>query len=158
MTISDFEFAPATLTVKHGTKVPVTNEDSTAHTATADDGTTFDTGTLDPKSSPTTARASRAVWHNRCSIHPFHPGHDLRSTGQGALLQGATAASCAKDRLQQDARATNSDVSVRRNWALWFSPAAPRLSRPSPARGGRAEPESMQASLVAIRACLRSPG
>jgi plastocyanin len=51
--ISDFKFAPATITVKHGTGLSVTNSDSTAHTATADDGHTFDTGTIDPGASKT---------------------------------------------------------------------------------------------------------
>ena len=46
--ISNFKFVPGTVTVKRGAAVAVTNDDSTAHTATADNGTSFDTGTLDP--------------------------------------------------------------------------------------------------------------
>ena len=49
MTISGFKFAPTSVTVQPGAKVTVTNNDSTAHTATADDGNSFDTGTAGPR-------------------------------------------------------------------------------------------------------------
>jgi plastocyanin len=51
--ISNFAFTPATVTVKRGARVTVSNDDSTAHTATADDGHSFDTGSLDPGASQT---------------------------------------------------------------------------------------------------------
>jgi len=38
VTIDDFKFSPATLTVKAGSGVTFTNDDSTAHTATAEIG------------------------------------------------------------------------------------------------------------------------
>jgi plastocyanin len=74
VTISNFKFAPATLTVKHGARVTVTNDDSTAHTATADTGNSFDTGTIDPGSSKaiTVSKAGSYAYH--CSIHPFMHG------------------------------------------------------------------------------------
>src|SRR3954470_21929715 len=52
-TSPNFKFAPATLTVKSGAKVTVTNDDSAPHTAAADDGHSFDTGNLDQGSSQT---------------------------------------------------------------------------------------------------------
>jgi plastocyanin len=72
--ISDFKFAPATITVKHGTSLSVTNSDSTAHTATADDGHTFDTGTIDPEASKTISVAKPGTYPYHCSIHPFMHG------------------------------------------------------------------------------------
>ena len=74
VTISGFKFAPTSLTVKRGAKVTVTNDDSTAHTATADDGNTFDTGTLDPGSSQTISVGKPGSYAYHCSIHPFMKG------------------------------------------------------------------------------------
>ena len=74
VTISGFKFAPASLTVKSGAKVVVTNDDSTAHTATADDGKSFDAGTLDQGSSQTISVTKPGSYAYRCSIHPFMKG------------------------------------------------------------------------------------
>jgi plastocyanin len=74
VSISNFKFAPASLTVKSGAKVTVTNNDSTAHTATADDGNSFDTGTLDPGSSGTISVSKPGSYAYHCSIHPFMKG------------------------------------------------------------------------------------
>ena len=74
VTISGFKFAPTSLTVKRGAKVTVTNDDSTAHTATADDGNSFDTGTLDSGSSQTISVSKPGSYAYHCSIHPFMKG------------------------------------------------------------------------------------
>jgi plastocyanin len=74
VTISDFKFAPASVTVKHGAKITVTNHDSTAHTATANDGNTFDTGTLDPGSSRTFTVDKPGSYAYHCNIHSFMKG------------------------------------------------------------------------------------
>jgi plastocyanin len=74
VTISNFKFAPASLTVKSGATVTVTNDDSTAHTATADDGNSFDTGNLDPGSSQTISVSKPGSYAYHCSIHPFMHG------------------------------------------------------------------------------------
>jgi plastocyanin len=71
VTIDNFKFSPATLTVTAGTRITVTNDDSTAHTATADDGNSFDTGTLDPGASRTIAVPKAGSYAYHCSIHPF---------------------------------------------------------------------------------------
>jgi plastocyanin len=52
----------------------VTNSDSTAHTATADDGHTFDTGTIDPGASKTISATKPRTYPYHCSIHPFMHG------------------------------------------------------------------------------------
>ena len=74
VTISDFKFAPSTLAVKSGATVTVTNDDSTAHTATANDGNSFDTGALDAGSSDTISVSKPGSYAYHCSIHPFMTG------------------------------------------------------------------------------------
>ena len=70
MKISNFAFVPATVPVKSGAKVTVTNNDTTAHTATADDGS-FDTGTLDRGASKTITVGKSGTVAYHCTIHPF---------------------------------------------------------------------------------------
>jgi plastocyanin len=74
ITISDFKFSPATLTVQHGASIDVTNRDSAAHTVTADDGHSFDSGTLETDDAATirVAQPGRFTYH--CTIHPFMKG------------------------------------------------------------------------------------
>ena len=74
VTISNFKFAPASLTVKSGAKVAVTNDDSAPHTATADDGNSFDTGTLDQGSSQTISVTKPGSYAYHCTIHRFMKG------------------------------------------------------------------------------------
>jgi plastocyanin len=73
ITIQDFKFGPATLTVKHGAKVTVANSDSTTHTATADGGA-FDTGDLDPGASKTITLSKAGTYPYHCQIHSFMKG------------------------------------------------------------------------------------
>ena len=74
VTISNFKFAPATLTVAPGATVTVSNDDSTAHTFTADDGKSFDTGDVDPGSSQTVKVSKAGTYAYHCSIHSFMKG------------------------------------------------------------------------------------
>jgi plastocyanin len=72
--IDNFAFSPATLTVSAAGRVAVANDDSTAHTFTADDGHSFDTGPIDTgaSTSVTAPRPGRYPCH--CTIHPFMHG------------------------------------------------------------------------------------
>jgi plastocyanin len=72
--IAHFKFVPASLTVKRGTKVTVTNDDGTAHTFTADNGDSFDTGNIDPNASTTLVLSKAGTFKYHCSIHPFMHG------------------------------------------------------------------------------------
>jgi plastocyanin len=72
--IANFKFSPASLTVHRGTKITVANHDSTAHTATADDGKSFDTGNIDPGATATITLAKAGTFKFHCSIHPFMHG------------------------------------------------------------------------------------
>jgi plastocyanin len=69
--ITDFQFAPTTLAAKSGTQVAVTNAGATAHTVTSDDGSSFDTGPIDPGSSQKLPAAKPGTYAYHCSIHPF---------------------------------------------------------------------------------------
>lgn len=68
--ISNFAFSPATLTVSVGTKVTWTNNDSVAHTVTADNGAF---GSQDVGSGSTFSftftKAGTYTYH--CAIHPY---------------------------------------------------------------------------------------
>ena len=74
VTISDFKFTPGALTVRQGARITVTNHDTTAHTATADSGNSFDTGSIDPGSSATFTLSKVGTYSYHCSIHPFMHG------------------------------------------------------------------------------------
>jgi plastocyanin len=73
--IENFRFKPAQITIKRGTRVRWINKDSTAHTATANNGTSFDSGRLGPgeRYTHTFRRAGKKPYH--CEIHP-----DMRGT------------------------------------------------------------------------------
>jgi plastocyanin len=74
VTISDFKFMPNALTVQPGARVSVTNNDSAPHTVTADDGHSFDTGTLGQGSSKTISVTKPGTYPYHCSIHAFMHG------------------------------------------------------------------------------------
>lgn len=72
--ISMFAFRPATLTIAAGTTVAFTNEDTTEHTATADNGTTFDTGAIQDGQTKTVTFGKPGTYSYKCSFHPFMTG------------------------------------------------------------------------------------
>ena len=75
ITISNFKFSPATLTVRPGAHINVTNEDSAPHTVTADDGHSFDSGTVKPGGGSGTITApSTGRYPFHCTVHPFMKG------------------------------------------------------------------------------------
>jgi plastocyanin len=72
--IDNFAYKPMALTVSPGQKVTVMNDDSTAHTLTADDRK-FDTGSIAPgKSGTFTAPSAPGSYTYICSIHQFMHG------------------------------------------------------------------------------------
>jgi len=72
-TIQNFAFHPATVNAKTGQKVTWSNDDSTTHTVTADDGS-FDSGNLSPGKSFSTTLAKSGTIKYHCSIHSFMHG------------------------------------------------------------------------------------
>ncbi|HLG92144.1 MAG TPA: cupredoxin domain-containing protein [Acidimicrobiales bacterium] len=74
ITIRNFAFHPATLTVRKGTLVKVVNDDQVAHTVTALDHS-FDTGDISGGGGTATFRAqATGTFPYMCTIHPFMHG------------------------------------------------------------------------------------
>jgi plastocyanin len=69
--IAGFAFKPAKLVVSVGARVTWTNEDSAPHTATADQGQAFDTGTLMQHQSRTVTFRTAGTFTYHCAFHPF---------------------------------------------------------------------------------------
>jgi plastocyanin len=68
--IQNFSFKPAKVTIKRGTKVRWINKDSTAHTATANNPRSFDSGRLGKGQSYTHTFKSAGKKPYHCEIHP----------------------------------------------------------------------------------------
>jgi len=79
ITIDNFAFSPAHLTVRPGERIRVHNEDAVAHTVTAVPGSTpfgnFDTGDIgDNQVKSFTAPMKDGTYQYYCSIHNFMTG------------------------------------------------------------------------------------
>lgn len=75
VSIKDFAFSPADITVKGGTTVTWTNNDSTTHTVTETDGQTGpNSGNLEPGKSYTFTYATAGTFKYHCSIHSSMTG------------------------------------------------------------------------------------
>ena len=72
--IKNFSFKPANITIRRGTKVKWINKDSTAHTATANNGRSFDSGRLGKGQSYTHTFKSVGKKPYHCEIHPHMKG------------------------------------------------------------------------------------
>jgi plastocyanin len=72
--IQGFSFKPAHITINRGTRVTWINKDSTTHTATANNGRSFDSGRLGKgqRYSHTFKSAGKKSYH--CEIHPDMKG------------------------------------------------------------------------------------
>jgi plastocyanin len=73
VTISDFKFAPAGITVSVGDTVTWANHGPTAHTATARDGS-FDTGIVNRGRSGSHRFTKAGTFAYVCTLHPFMHG------------------------------------------------------------------------------------
>jgi len=74
ITIQNFAFSPASLTVSPGATVTVTNKDNVAHTVTGKSNA-FNTGDVQPGQSKTfTAPTSAGSYPYYCSIHQYMTG------------------------------------------------------------------------------------
>ncbi|HEX3286214.1 MAG TPA: plastocyanin/azurin family copper-binding protein [Mycobacterium sp.] len=73
VSISDFKFNPATLTIPAGTTVTWTNQDEEPHTIAAKDGSFHSPG-LDTHGSYSFTFTTPGSYDYICSIHPFMTG------------------------------------------------------------------------------------
>ncbi|MFA7308766.1 MAG: cupredoxin family copper-binding protein [Patescibacteria group bacterium] len=71
VTIQNFAFSPATITIKRGDKINFINKDSMAHTAT---GSGFDTGNLEENQSKTIIFNNFGSFDYKCTFHPSMKG------------------------------------------------------------------------------------
>jgi plastocyanin len=74
VTISNYTFMPAKVTIHPGDTVVWTNQDSIPHTATALDGKSFDSGAIDPQASWSFVFKTAGDYKYRCAIHPDMQG------------------------------------------------------------------------------------
>lgn len=68
--IRSFAFKPGVLTVAVGATVTWTNRDGVGHTATADDGSTFNSGPLGSGETFSFTFATAGTFAYHCAIHP----------------------------------------------------------------------------------------
>ena len=68
VTIKDFQFTPATTSAPTGSKVTWTNNDTTAHTVTFDDGSA-DSGNLAPAATFDQTFTTAGTFAYHCTIH-----------------------------------------------------------------------------------------
>jgi plastocyanin len=88
VTIQNFAFSPASITVAPGTTVTWTNMDSTAHTVTADSGTGPNSGQLANGQTYKFTYQQTGTFAYHCSIHPqMHGTVTVASSSQPASGQ-----------------------------------------------------------------------
>jgi plastocyanin len=90
VSIQDFSFSPAQMTVPQGTTVTWTNKGPSPHTTTADDGT-WDSGTMEQGEDFSFTFDKPGTYTYHCSIHPDMTATIKVSGGGG----GATSSSSA---------------------------------------------------------------
>ena len=73
--IQNFAFVPSTLSIKKGTKVTWTNNDSVAHTVTSDSGSLLNSGTIQPGASFTFTFTNTGSTNYHCAVHPMMKGN-----------------------------------------------------------------------------------
>lgn len=74
VSISNFAFVPATLTVPVGTTVTWTNQDEEPHTVVSDDGSTLHSPGLDTGKTFSFTFSNAGTFAYVCSIHPMMHG------------------------------------------------------------------------------------
>ena len=88
VTIKDFKFSPASITVHVGDTITWTNQDIAPHTATASDGS-FDTGTINKGKSGSATFSKAGTIPYICSIHPNMKGTVVVAAASGSSGGGS---------------------------------------------------------------------
>jgi plastocyanin len=106
VTISDYQFTPATITVQQGDEVTWTNDGPSSHSATADDGS-FDTGVFGAGGSRSVTFDDAGTFSYICTPHP-----NMKGT---VTVQAAGSVGQAEEDLQdaeEDLAAAEDDVAA----------------------------------------------
>jgi plastocyanin len=74
VTIVDYEYEPATITVPVGSVVQFTNRDSTPHTATSKESGAFESGSIDTGETGRIKLDESGTYAYYCAFHPFMKG------------------------------------------------------------------------------------
>lgn len=110
VTIVDFEFTPASITIQQGDTVTWTNEGPTAHSATASDGS-FDTGIFSAGGSRSETFNEAGTFSYICTPHPNMTGTitvEASSSGDGGSGDGG-GGSGSTDNGSTDSGSTSTD-------------------------------------------------
>jgi plastocyanin len=67
----EWTYSPAEITVKAGAHITWSNTGAVAHTVTADDATSFDSGSIDPKAAFTFTPTAAGTFAYHCTFHPW---------------------------------------------------------------------------------------
>jgi plastocyanin len=70
----EWNYTPDDLTAVVGATITWTNTGAVVHTVTADDGTSFDSGTLDPQAIFTFMPDTPGTYAYHCTFHPWMKG------------------------------------------------------------------------------------
>lgn len=81
VSISNFSFQPAVLTVKAGTRVTWVNHDSTPHTVTSSDKRFSSSGGLDTNDQYSVLFDKPGTYEYFCSLHPMMTGKVIVRSG-----------------------------------------------------------------------------
>jgi LPXTG-motif cell wall-anchored protein len=92
VTISDYKFSPASITIKVGDTVIWTNNGPTAHTATADDGS-FDTGSLSKGATGSFKFTKAGTFSYHCTPHPYMKASVTVTGSSGNSSSGSSSGS-----------------------------------------------------------------
>ena len=95
VTVADFSYSPAVLTVKPGTEVTWTNKGPSTHTATAGDGS-FDTGLLKPGDSHSETFNQVGTFQYACTLHPDMTGSIVVQSA-GSSVEDSDTSTTPKD-------------------------------------------------------------
>lgn len=129
VTISDFQFTPATLQVSQGTTVTWTNNGPSSHTSTSDAGA-WDSGTLSPGKSFSLKFNTPGSFTYHCSIHP--------SMKASITVTAAQAAAPAASSTSGGAASPSASAASRTSASVAASPAPSAMAAPAqlPRTGG----------------------
>ncbi|HEV7770477.1 MAG TPA: cupredoxin family copper-binding protein [Solirubrobacterales bacterium] len=74
VSIEDFTYEPASITVPQGTKLAFTNHDSSPHTATSTESGAFESGTIKEDQTGSITLEEPGTFSYYCAFHPFMKG------------------------------------------------------------------------------------